>query len=314
MKTILLRMTMLILVLALVTACGGSADDATPVPASSAEATAPAEAPAAEPTATATTLPEPTATDVPTATPTEEPTATPTAVPAAPPTETPTATPEPTVAPEPTEAAATASGPCFNTFFPIVDGASWTYNTTGAGASTYTRSVADVSDDGFTLTHTTGGSSIPLSFDYTCNEGGLVSSTLGGLPSMAGFSLEVTSFSGANFPPADQWEVGASWSASYTVEGTGTVEGIDVAVNGEITTAYEIVSEESVEVPAGTFDAYKVDSTLTQRLNMSMGGVSMPMEMAISSSDWYVEGIGQVKTMTYGDFASTTELVSYEGL
>ncbi|MEZ4769001.1 MAG: hypothetical protein R2844_11325 [Caldilineales bacterium] len=311
MKTFLARMTLLILVLALVTACGGSAAEPTPAPASPAEATAPSEAPTVAPAATATPLPEPTAT------PTEEPTETPTTVPAAPPTETPTATPEPTVAPEPTEAAAAAavaSGPCFNTFFPIVDGASWTYNTSGAGASTYTRSVTNVSDNGFTLTHTTSGSSTPLRIDYTCDDGGLVSGTLAGLPSMAGFSLEVTSFTGTNFPPADQWEVGASWSATYTVEGTGTVEGIDVALNGEITTVYEIVGEESVDVPAGTFDAYKVDSTRTQRLNMSMGGTSMPLEVSISSSDWYVEGVGQVKSVTYGDFASTTELVSYAGL
>ena len=310
MKT-LLRLTTLILVIVLVAACGGSADEATPLPASPAEATVTTDTPPAEPTATATALPEPTATEVPTETSTEEPTETPEPSPLEPP----TATPEPTAVPEPTtEAAAAASGLCFNNFFPVVEGASWTYNTSGAGASTYTRSVTNVSNDGFTLTHSTDGSSTPLSFDYTCSDDGLVSATLSGLPAMAGFSLEVTSFTGTNFPPADQWEVGASWSASYTVEGTGTVEGIDVAVNGEIATVYEIVSEESVEVPAGTFDAYKVDSTLTQQLTMSMGGASMPLEVAISSSDWYVEGVGQVKSMTLGEFASTSELVSYEGL
>lgn len=306
----MLHMTLLFVLIALLAACGGSGD--APAAPDDAPEAIEAATPTGEPTAAS--IDEPTATSEPTATEAPEPTATPTATPVAVVEPSPTPEPTATAEPEPTEAAGAMSGPCGNPFFPIVEGASWTYNTSGAGASTYTRSVSDVTENGFTLTHATSGAPNALSFDYVCNEDGLVSATLGGLPTMAGFSLEVTSFSGTNFPPADQWQAGNAWTASYTVEGTGTVEGIDVAVNGEITTVYEIVGEESVEVPAGTFDAYKVDSTLTQELSMSMGGVSMPLEVAISSSDWYVEGVGQVKTMTLGDFASTSELVTYSGL
>ena len=298
MKT-LLRTTVLILVIVLVAACGGAADNATPVPASSAEATAPAEAATSAPAATATALPEPTATDVPAATPTEEPTATP---------EPPTATPEP---------AAAVAGPCYNDFFPVVEGASWTYNTTGVGAapSSYTQSIAEAGEDGFTLTHTIDGNETVLSIDYACGEDGLSSATLGGLPGAAGgFSMQVTSFTGTNFPPSDQWKVGATWAASSTVEGGGTIQDIEAVATGTVDQTYDIVALESVTVPAGDFDAYKVNLTLTEKLALSMNGTEVPVEFTTNSTQWYAEGVGLIKSVTEGDFASTTELASYEGL
>lgn len=297
MKT-LLHMTILVMMIVLVTACGG-ADKATPQAATA----APAGAAPAEPAATATPLPEPTATTVPTAAPTEAPT------------EAPTATPEPTLTPEPTQAATAASGPCSNDFFPVVEGASWTYNTTGAGASTYTRAIAEVRDDGFTMTNTTDSSPTPLHIDYLCGKDGISSATLGNLPGAAGsFSLSVTNFSGTNFPPADQWKTGATWSASYTVEGGGTIQDIQADATGQVTQDYEIVGQESITVPAGTFNAYQVNSTLSQQLTLAMNGITVPVEVTISSTDWYAKGIGQIKSMTLGDFASTSELASYQGL
>jgi hypothetical protein len=303
-----LRLTILTLLILALAACGGSSD--TPAGAG--------DAPPATDAVLATEAPTAVPSPTPEATPTTEPTATATDTPVAAVEPTPTPEPEPTATAtaEPTAATGTGemSGLCGNPFFPIVEGASWTYNTTGAGASTYTRSVAEVRDNGFTLTHTTSGSPTVLRIDYECTEDGLVSGTLGGLPAAGGFSLKVTGFSGTNFPPADQWQVGNTWTASYTVEGNGSVGGIEANASGTIDLSYEIVGQESVDVPAGTFDAFKVDSTLTEQLTMSAAGATVPMDLAINSTDWYAKDVGQVKSQTYGDFASTTELVSVEGL
>ena len=301
----LMRIALLVLVIAALTACGGSgANEPTAAPAAPEVATA-TEQPTAAPAApTATAKPAPT----------EAPTVAPTPTEAAAPTD----TPEPTATTEPTRAPAAASGmsgDCSNPFFPVVEGASWTYDMTGTGASTYTRTITEVRDNGFTMTNATDGSDTPLSIDYECGENGLSSATLGGLPGAAGaFSFSVTNFTGTNFPPADQWKTGATWNASYTVEGGGTIQDIEATATGDVALTYEIVDQESVTVPAGTFDAYKVNSTLTQKLTMSMNGMTVPVEFTINSVDWYAKDVGQVKSMTLGDFANTSELVAYSGL
>lgn len=297
----LMRIALLVLVIAALTACGGSSTDEPTAAPAAPEVAAATEQPTAAPAApTATAKPAPT----------EAPTATEAAVP--------TDTPEPTATTEPTrapEAAGDMSSNCNNPFFPVVEGASWTYNTTGASESSYTRAFSEVSEEGFVMTHITEGSPVVLSTDYKCGEDGLSSGTLGGLPGAdGGFSMQVTSFNGVNFPPADQWKTGAIWDVSYTVEGGGTIQDIEATATGDVALSYEIVDQESVTVPAGTFDAYKVNSTLAQKLTMSMNGMEVPVEFTINSVDWYAKDVGQVKSMTLGDFATTTELVSYSGL
>ncbi len=83
--------------------------------------------------------------------------------------------------------------------------------------------------------------------------------------------------------------VGDTW----TTEATGTVETstgqtIDLAT----TTDYEVVAEESVTVPAGTWDAYRIDITADAGTG------------ATTTTTWIAPGVGTVKT-------DSTELTAY---
>ncbi len=126
--------------------------------------------------------------------------------------------------------------------------------------------------------------------------------------------MQVTNFTGTNFPPTNQWKVGATWTANSTVEGGGTIQDIEAVATGTVDQTYEIVAQESVTVPAGTFETYKVNLTLTEKMAISMNGTEVPVEFTTNSTQWYAEGVGLIKSATEGDFASTTELASYEGL
>ncbi len=85
--------------------------------------------------------------------------------------------------------------------------------------------------------------------------------------------------------------VGDAW----TVDATGTIESSTAdPMTFSTTTTYEVASEETVSVPAGSFDTLRLDSSTEE--------VSGPPTTA---SSWIALDVGTVKT-------DTTELVSYD--
>ena len=74
----------------------------------------------------------------------------------------------------------------------------------------------------------------------------------------------------------------------------------------------EILGEESVTVPAGTFNTFKVKSKLTQKGTMQMTtgpAVSIPVNVSLDMLMYYAKGIGLVKSMV--EKTALSELLSY---
>ena len=286
---------LLLTALLLLSACGNNAP---PV-----EATV---APAAQ--ATSATAPEATAAPTQAAAPTDVPE----------PTAAPTDAPPPTSAPTPT-AAATAEevtlGDCDNRFFPVVSGHVLRYrnNIPGMGESEFAQTFGDVTDNSFTITLGLGeGQSLVQ--NWQCGAEGLLAPEMSGLPGVGqGMSVEYLEASGITLPRDDQMEPGQEWNTHYVVEVTMADSGAGQMILSEtVDMTNTVAGVESVSVPAGDYDAVRVDTQGT--ISFSIGG-SAPTTTELTMTSWYAEDVGLVRQELAGllsDEAIATELVSVE--
>ena len=86
--------------------------------------------------------------------------------------------------------------------------------------------------------------------------------------------------------------------------------------SGVYSVAIQEMGRETITVPAGTFEAVKIQSNSTIDISTSFEGIEVPVKFNGTTISWYVPGIGFVKSVENGDFggtafAATTELQSY---
>ena len=248
--------------------------------------------------------------------------------------------PTPTLAPDPTQTAAplttetlpatetplttpslaASNGQCSNAFYPVREGATWTYSSTGgpAGGYGFIDTITSVREDGFTLTSQFG--SLTRNQEWACQPEGLVALQLGGTSAAIlnddnmQATLNVDHVSGVTFPstinPRDTWQHALEFTGQITVAG----QGIDA--KGDAQSSFEAVDYESVTVPAGTFEALKIHVNTTININGNFNGVSFPVKVTTPYDYWFVKDVGWVKASGTGDvggetFSETIELQSY---
>lgn len=198
----------------------------------------------------------------------------------------------------------------------MVAGASWIYSLDSAALGNFTRSITAVTADGFTDQdlYDSGTSRVG---QWKCDAGSLTALDSGGSSGttanaqFAGISADfhTTVMEGVTFPAGIP--AGATWSQHYIIEGTQTINGQDAASRNETTYNCTAGGTESVTVPAGTFDAVKVDCQTNTQITIS--GVDAPSTSNTTSTAWYASGVGMVKavsTLTDGS-TRTIELTSY---
>lgn len=232
----------------------------------------------------------------------------------------PTAT-EPVEAPEST-ATSGVTGLCANEYQPLAQGSSWTYNTTEVDGSVnvYTTTVSELSDEGFTLTHSFENTVVTQL--WACTPEGLSALEYGDGPEASviggGFSsdIETIGVTGVTFPK--ELAPGVSWEQTYDVQGTISMGGgMDGAASGTVTHSFTAIGEESVTVPAGSFTAIRVEGTNNITFVGNVGGISIPIEIEGPTVIWWVRGIGMVRSESTlavegGEpFVGTVELLSY---
>lgn len=237
--------------------------------------------------------------------------------------ETPPATPmESAPSPTPAEEEGGDDKACTDPYFPVALGASWTYQGTSGpeGAYTFTDAISDVRADGFTLTATFEG--LTRTQEWTCTSEGLTAMQYPGA-GVAGSvvtedstaEFQTTSFSGVSLPR--DLTAGDTWTLTYEVTGAQTVPGGETAeTKGTVTFDFEAIGDESVSVPAGAFEALRVDIEMNLNFTMSIGGAEVPMIMTTSGSTWFVRDVGWVKSVSSGTVfeqpvEETLELLSY---
>jgi len=215
----------------------------------------------------------------------------------------------------------TASELCNNALYPSAQGAIWIYASTGgpSGAFVYTNSITEAREDGFTLTTQINGQSHTQ--EWLCQSDGLKALQLGG-GSAAGISIQdmtsdltTSDVMGISLPQSVT--PGMQWQYSLRLQGVIVMPGDPQApANGVYSVTMQELGQETVTVPAGTFDAIKIQSNSAVDIMSSFGGSDVPIKFNGTTITWYMPGVGYVKVVENGDFggeffSATTELQSY---
>lgn len=212
------------------------------------------------------------------------------------------------------------TGLCSNLYYPVREGATWTYKNTGgpAGEFGFTDTVTSVREDGFTLTSQLND--LSWTQEWACQQEGLVALQLGGAPAVTlaaqgiQLNLEISNVSGVTFPKeimaVNQWQ--------HNLEFDGIVEmaGQSGEAQGDAVTRFTAIGNETVTVPAGTFEAMKIQVEPTLDISVGYGGFSLPVTVGGTYTYWFVQNIGWVKAAGTGRFAGqsmseTIELQSF---
>ena len=120
-----------------------------------------------------------------------------------------------------------------------------------------------------------------------------------------------TTRAGWRYPPGKHYRRD-TWTQSFTIEGTQTVGDRDVASKNHTEYNCTAGATKSVTVPAGTFDAVRVDCTTVTEITITMSGQDIPSSVNSTSTTWYAPGVGMVKTDASTDGSpNTIELTAY---
>jgi hypothetical protein len=205
-------------------------------------------------------------------------------------------------------AAATA---CDHPYFPMRSGASWTF---ASSEGTITWSIGDASGS-------TGSASAimdiafpagSMTTHWTCTPAGIVSYDFGSISASgigALVAMDVTDSSGVWLPAEELLTPGYSWTNNYTTTVSAAAIGADVDMTSTTDETLTVVGMETVNVPAGTFEALRVDSTSVSTFGGMMAGIP---SMTTNSTYWYVEGVGIVRyVQRSADYSGGGDLASY---
>ncbi len=133
---------------------------------------------------------------------------------------------------------------------------------------------------------------------------------------MAGIQANLTTSNatGVTLPPDVQ--PGTKWPYGIGLAGSLSEGGLSAQVAGGISTQFEDIGTETVTVPAGTFNATKVEGTSTIKVAADYHGLSLPITSVVKTTFWFAPGVGWIKSAESGELAGTavnaaTELQSY---
>ena len=208
-------------------------------------------------------------------------------------------------------------GMCDNPLYPVAVGASWSYHVTGAptGDFDFSSTIKTVSADGFVeegvfpaLTRTSNWKCTPTGLALLSPGGGVTGSVS---TSSLNIDFTTTDYSGVTLPKIIS--AGDTWTQTLTLHGESTLtDGTSIIADGTLATSFTAVGMESVTVPAGTFNAMRIDVVTVFTIETTVSGTTVPVTLNITGSAWYAPGIGMVKTVsTTEGIASTIVLTAY---
>lgn len=217
------------------------------------------------------------------------------------------------------------SGLCRNAYNPISANVERKYRVTANGLPTseMTETYRSIAADSFVV-HADyardNQSQVKTDLKWICTAQGLTPSEFDAntLQTKNGVSgkYETLKVSGVTIPAEARWRTGEKWNATYDVKYTMQIPNSQVRADasGNIVGDGEIIGEESVTVPAGTFKAFKVRTVTKMNMTVKVSGATMPMpnQMSLETMTWFAKGVGKVKSVSSLNGASvgSTELLS----
>jgi hypothetical protein len=202
---------------------------------------------------------------------------------------------------------------CENPYLPVRLGATWDYQLIHETTDTFTRSVIEVTADGFVDQDEFAAGAVRQG-RWQCKDGNLIYLTPGPVAGsvFAGeMQTDVTLESNEGFYHPADLRPGQTWHQKTVFRGQSTLEGeIVVETRTEANYACRAEDFETITVPAGTFDALRVTCEVYFTTSVAEG---MTFEIEEQSTQWLARGVGMVKSVgqTEGAPPNTIELLSY---
>ncbi len=212
--------------------------------------------------------------------------------------------------------------PCANEYFPVKQGATYAYSSTGSpsGPYTFSRAITNARADGFTLV--TQFKDKEIVQEWACKPEGLIPSQLGATDATSILAFEkftdltASNISGFVMPPAIT--PGAEWTYALDIQGTeaNSVSAIPSIMTGRVAMTFIAGNKESVTVPAGTFEALAVEVSTVIDFDVTTGANVVSLTLDSTYTVWYAPGVGWVKSNGYGklggqEYFETIVLTSY---
>ncbi len=166
---------------------------------------------------------------------------------------------------------------------PLQPGWTWTYRDTDKDGVEFYTMRRSLTSTGYIDTYTTPGKP-PASQSFRCEAGAHINVTP---PNIGGAEITRLTVTGVSFPAPATWKTGYAWTYLMNLEGRKS--GFNAAAT--ITFRYRIVGREKVSVPAGTFDAWKVEMSGTVDARVAI----LPIKQNFAETQWITEGVGIVK-------------------
>ncbi|MCX6070534.1 MAG: hypothetical protein NTU91_06700 [Chloroflexi bacterium] len=208
---------------------------------------------------------------------------------------------------------AVAQTACDHPYFPLRTGSSWTYSTP-QGDMTWSVGGAGGSNDSAEATMEIAMPEVSMTVHWNCSSAGIVSYDFGTL-SVASMgdvaSMDVVDSSGVYLPGADLLTPGYSWPNNYTVVMHVSQEGFSADLTMTASETWTAAGIETITVPAGTFEALRVDGTESVTMGGFMGAEDV--NVTVSVTHWYAKGVGVVRYTSSTSEGSNSggELTSY---
>lgn len=186
------------------------------------------------------------------------------------------------------------------------------------GDFTYTDTITEIDTDRFVLT--SHFPTLTLSQEWVCTAEGYIARQLGG-GTTASVSMQnmITDFqtldvSGISLPRTIS--PGMQWQYDLTMQGTVAMPVEQTRSPGTFSLDMREIGSETITVPAGTFEALKIQATFNANIDVDFQGSPIRYTIQGSSILWYASGVGFVKSIENIDFSgttfsSTTELQSH---
>ncbi len=210
------------------------------------------------------------------------------------------------------------SGPCANVLYPFVEGRQWVYQKLGLEedgstpdplTSKFGITVAEVNDSQAILNAVDLSTGATTQTTVDCQEGAITNFPLMTLGSLfgdyLGGDIEIVYVSGIFVPSeadlsASNWNM--QWEGEYVAAGAVTLyaEGEETTVtltDSPITMTWQNAGQETITVPAGTFEnAYKVTRTTQIQATITAEGLTGQGTIFIETAHWFAPYVGLLKT------------------
>ena len=214
---------------------------------------------------------------------------------------------------------ASSSGGCTNAYFPVSTVATWSYSSSGGykGDYTYIRTMADVSDTGFTTSdqYSTG---VKWTAKWNCQNGNLAALDAGPeslILATSDYTITSSSVTATGYSIPATFNNGNTWSEEITIIGS-VVNSAGKTINGQIVVNLDCTAAgtDTITVPAGKFDT--VTATCSKKVDVSSTNNGKTTQLGTNQeeiTDWYAKSVGFVKSVaTGGSNNETIVLTKYK--